>query len=78
MYFTFIHRKTGDIKYPDTDLVFTPTFSAKPNYRRKITKPVSLTEKKIAQFYAMDNIFYADNEVGEIVRNYLIWCGKTV
>lgn len=78
LYFTFIHRKTGDIKYPDTDLVFTPTYSAKPNYRRKITKPVSLLEKKIAQFYAMDNIFYADNEVGEIVRNYLIWCGKTV
>ena len=33
-------------------------------------------EKRIARFYAEDKIFYQDNEVGEIVRNYLIWCGK--
>lgn len=78
LYFTFIHRKTTDLKYPETDLVFTPDYSARPNYRRRITKPANEIEKKIADFYIKDKVFYSDNEVGEIVRNYLIWCGKAI
>ena len=74
--FTFIHRKTGDIKHPDTDIVYTPDYSPRPNYKRKITKPTTKLEKKIAYFYATDKVFYSDNDVGEIVRNYLIFCGK--
>lgn len=78
LYFTFIHPKTTPLKYPDKDLVFTPEFSARPNYRRKITKPVSKLEKKIASFFIKDKVFYADNETGEIVRNYLLFCGGNV
>ena len=74
--FIFIHRKTGEIKYPETDLVFTPEHSPRANYRRKITKPQTTIEKRIAQLFARDKVFYADNDVGEIVRNYLIWCSK--
>lgn len=75
--FTFIHRKTTELKNPDRDLVFTSEFSPRPNYRRKITKPTTPLEKRIAYYYMKDKVFYADNEIGEIVRNYLIWCGKT-
>ena len=78
MYFTFVHRKTTELKHPDEDLVYTTEFSARPNYRRKITKPRTDLEKRIAEFYARDKVFYADNEVGEVMRNYLIWCGKDV
>ena len=74
--FTFIHRKTTPLKHPDTDLVFTTRYDARPNYRRKLTKPRLDIERKIAEFYATDKIFYQDNEVGEIVRNYLLWCSK--
>lgn len=74
--FIFIHRKTGEIKYPETDLVFTPEHSPRANYRRKITKPQTTIEKRIAQLFARDKVFYADNDVGEIVRNYLLWCSK--
>lgn len=74
--FTFIHRKTTPLKNPDTDLIYTTRFDARPNYRRKITKPRLPIEKKIAEFYLTDKIFYQDNEVGEIVRNYLLWCNK--
>lgn len=74
--FTFIHRKTTPLKNPDTDLIYTTRFDARPNYRRKITKPRLPIEKKIAEFYLTDKIFYQDNEVGEIVRNYLLWCSK--
>lgn len=78
MYFTFIHRKTSELKHPESDLIYTPEFSARPNYRRKITKPTNDIERKIADFYIKDKVFYQDNEVGEIVRNYLLWCGKQV
>ena len=78
LYFTFVHRKTGEIKYPDTDLVYTTEYNARPNYARKITKPRTELERKIAEFYIKDKVFYSDNETGEIMRNYLLWCGKSV
>lgn len=71
--FTFIHRKTTEI--PEDSLVYTQEFSPLPNYRRKITACVDNIDKRILQYYKQDKIFYADNEVGEIVRNYIIWCG---
>lgn len=74
--FTFIHRKTTPLKNPDKDLVFTTRYDARPNYRRKLTHPHLDIERKIMEFYATDKIFYQDNEVGEIVRNYLLWCNK--
>lgn len=74
--FTFIHRKTTPLKHPDTDLVFTTRYDARPNYRRRLTRPRLDIERKIAEFYTTDKIFYQDNEVGELVRNYLLWCNK--
>ena len=78
LYFTFIHRKTTELKDTDNDLIFTPDYSPRPNYRRKITQATTPIEKKIADHYIHDKVFYSDNEVGEIVRNYLIWCGKKI
>lgn len=75
--FTFIHRKTTELQNPEYDLIYSPDYSPRPNWRRKITKPTSAIEKKVVEHYLKDKIFYQDNEVGEIVRNYLIWCGKT-
>lgn len=74
--FTFIHRKTTPLKDPDHELIFSTRYDARPNWRRKITKPKMNIEHKLVEFYATDKIFYQDNEVGEIVRNYLIWCGR--
>lgn len=76
--FTFIHRKTSEIKDPENDLVFTPDHSPRANYRRYITKPRDKLGNKIAEYYIKDKIFYQDNDVGEVVRNYLSWCGKAV
>lgn len=76
LYFTFIHRKTTPLKNPDKELVYTPEFSPRPNYRRKITKPTTPIEKRVAEHFVKDKVFYQDNEIGEIVRNYLLWCGK--
>lgn len=75
-FFTFIHRKTTPLKYPDDDLIYSTEYDPRANYRRKITKPTNNIEKRIAMMFVNDKIFYADNTVGEIVRNYLIWCNR--
>ena len=76
--FTFIHRKTTRLENPEASIVYSMDFSPRPNYSRKITKPTNSVEKRIAEHFIKDKVFYADNEVGEIVRNYLIWCGKQI
>ena len=74
--FTFIHRKTTRIKHEDTDLIFTTRYDARPNWRRRLTKPTMDVERKILWYFNSDKVFYQDNEIGEIVRNYLLWCQK--
>ena len=74
--FTFIHRKTTPIKEEDTDLVFSPEQSEKPNFRKRLTAPPDKLGQKILWFYKHDKVFYQNNEVGEIVRNYLQYCGR--
>lgn len=71
--FIFFHRKTGEIKYPDRDLVYTTKASEKWNYRMCLTKQTDNMSKKILQYFKENRCFYADNETGEVVRNYLIW-----
>lgn len=75
-YFIFIHPKTTPIKNPDTDIIFTTEYSHKPNQYRRITKPSNKFTQKIAELFKQDRVFYSDNETGEIMRNYLMWCLK--
>lgn len=72
--FTYVHRKTTPIKDDNTYMVYTQLYDPRSNYRRKINKPTNQIEKKIAEFFIKDKVFYQDNEIGEIMRNYLIWC----
>ena len=72
--FTFIHRKTTPLKDNINNLVYDPDFSPLPNHRRNITKPCYDLEKKIVWYFKNEKVFYQDNEVGEVVRNYLLWC----
>lgn len=72
--FTYIHKKTTKIQNVNNDLVFTTKYSPKPNFRRKITHPMDDIGRKILWFFNNDKIFYQDNEVGEVMRNYMQWC----
>ena len=71
--FIFVHRKTGEIKHPDEDLVYTTRASEKWNYRMCLTHQRDNFSRKIVRMIDENRVFYADNEVGEIMRNYLIW-----
>ena len=73
-YFLFVHPKTTPIKEDERPLIYSQTVNPLPNYRRKITKATTLVEKKIQQFFIKDKVFYSDNETGEVMRNYLLWC----
>lgn len=74
--FTYIHRKTGEIKNPDDDLIFDLSPTSKPNMRTRITTPHDDLGKRIYSYYVREKVFYQDNEIGEIVRNYLNECKR--
>lgn len=72
--FSYVHRKTTPLKELSTDLIYTQRYSDKPNLTRRITKPRTKIEKKIWWLITNEKTFYQDNEVGEIMRNYIKWC----
>lgn len=74
--FIFFHRKTGEIKYPEEDLVYTTRASERWNYKMCLTRQTDKVSKKILDYFKANKVFYADNEVGEIIRNYLMWSDR--
>lgn len=74
--FTYIHAKTTPIKDPDNSLIYSLTFSERPNVKRKLISTASEIETKVTRFFAMDKVFYQSNEIGEIVRNYIMTSAK--
>lgn len=77
-YFTYIHRKTTDLKDVEHDLIYSLEYDPRPNWRRNICKPLTEYEKKVYWFFQAEKVFYQDNSVGEAIRNYLQVCGKNV
>lgn len=73
---TYIHLKTSDFKFPERDVIYSPEISPLRNHYTRITHPVDRRTEKIAVCFKKDKVFYQNNEVGEIVNNYLKWCGK--
>ena len=74
--FTYVHRKTGEIRHPESDLVYSVEYDPRPNHIRNIRHNGSDINKKVYKFYREDRVFYQDNDVGEVVRNYLMFCQK--
>lgn len=74
MTFIFVHVKTTPLKDEKHDLIYSTEYNPLPNWKRKITQPTSEQEKRICRLFAMNKVFYQDNETGEIMRNYLQWC----
>ena len=72
--FTYIHLKTTPIKDDETSIIYQQEYDARSNYKRKITKALTPIERKICDFFINGKVFYQNNEIGEIVRNYIVWC----
>ena len=74
--FTYIHRKSGEIRHPDEDIIFSSEYDPRPNHIRNIKKAPNDMVRRIFKFFHDDRVFYQDNDVGELVRNYLMFCMK--
>jgi hypothetical protein len=72
--FVYIHEKTTPIKDESSTIIFSDQYDPRPNYVRNIRKPPNDICKRIANYFRDDKVFYQDNEVGEVVRNYLQYC----
>ena len=72
--FIYVHNITTPINEQMSPIVFQTDYNAKWNYRRKINKPSDEIGRRIWYLISNDKIFYQDNEIGEIMRNYLQWC----
>lgn len=71
--FTYIHKKTTPIKY-ENDLIYSLKSNPSPYVYRNILKPFNKIQSKILYYFHSNKVFYQDNEIGEIVRNYLTMC----
>lgn len=75
--FTYIHMKTTPIKDDDNSLIYSLEMNGKPNYKRKLLSTATYIEAQVTKYFATDKVFYQNNEVGEIVRNYLMTSART-
>lgn len=69
--FLYIHRKTSEIRHPDTDLLFSTVESPARNVIYNILRSRIPAVQKIVELFRLHKAFYQDNEVGEIVRSWL-------
>lgn len=72
--FTYVHRKTTEIKDDGKYIVYQKDYSPKENYSRKLNRPKNQVEQRIWNFFQKEKVFYQDNTVGETMRSYLMWC----
>lgn len=72
--FTFIHQKTTPIKDENRDLIYTQRYDPRRNWRRVICKPYDEIGDLIWKQFQTDCVYYQDNEVGDMVMNYINWC----
>ena len=72
--FIYVHRKTTPVKQDTEWIVYKQTPDYRRNYRTNILQPFGRADKFIKMLIDRKKIFYQDNEVGEVMNNYLKWC----
>lgn len=68
--FIYVHRKTTPIHDYDNDVIFTSENDYRMNHYQSLIRPRDNRTKVISFLIKNNKIYYQDNEVGEIVRNY--------
>lgn len=77
--FLYIHRKTTPIKEDETErLIYKQTPDYRRNYRTNFLQPYGKVDKYITSLWNMKKVFYQDNEIGEVMANYIKWCKQNV
>lgn len=71
--FMFYYRHKGSIKYPDSDIIFADRGDYRRNWYSSITRPIDKVSQMIADQFRAGKVFFADDETGEILRNYIMY-----
>ena len=72
--FTYIFRVD---EVPEGALLYRQKPSHLAHIRNNFARPTTTTDRKVWSFFPSKKVFYEDNEVGEIVNNYIQWCINT-
>ena len=76
--FLYIHRKTTPIKGDNERLVYQAQPDYRRNYRTNFLKPYGKPDMYIKSLWDKKKVFYQDNEVGEIMNNYIKSCESPI
>lgn len=68
--FIYIHRKSTPIHDYDKDMIYEVNNDYRVNHYQSLVRPRDKAGQVIAYLIKQNKVYYQDNEVGEIVRNY--------
>lgn len=68
--FIYIHRKTTPIHDYDHDIIYSLSNDYRMNHYQSLIRPRDRISQTIAFLVKQNKVYYQDNEIGEIVRNY--------
>lgn len=74
--FIYLTRKTTPFREDNTRVIYKTDIDYRRNYRTNILKPHTKADQKVLDLIRKEKLFYQDNEIGEIFRNYINWCKK--
>lgn len=70
--YIYIHAHNDPLRPPDdSELYYTPVYSTKPNYRRRIDRPVTDAERVIYNLFRLEKVVYDSNATGNSIENYI-------
>ena len=70
--YIYIHAHNDPLRPPDeSELYYTPAYSTKPNYRRRIDRPMTDAERVIYNLFRLEKIVYDSNATGNSIENYI-------
>ena len=71
--FVFLHRKTTPIQNEENDLIYCQNASTSANRKVGISSHKDKVSRFISRCLKESRVFYSENEIGEIFRNYIMW-----
>lgn len=72
--YIIFHNKTTELQSPDNEIVFSPKADPRKRWYQYINRPTTPKTARIWELVSAGKVFYADNMVGEVMRNYLETC----
>lgn len=70
--FTYIHKKTSEIKLPYDHIIFQKDYDSHYNIRQDIMNAYDEVGAFIKSFFTTGKVFYQDNEVGDMIDSFIM------